>query len=227
LLSIINKLVEKGFSVDSEIQQLIKGLDLKSISKKLQLDGKNINNLLDDIIKYANETLFIPGENLSESNYLLILAINNIINKSTLIDFNKGYKQFSELSTLEELKALVNRMKNGKVGMVISFDTDPIYGLASLIDFKKGFKNVKSRITLCESLNDTAELSNFVLPINNQFESWGFYNTQEGIYSFQQPVIAPLFNSREKEAILLNYIEGKYNEFSYYQFIQIILGLIY
>ncbi len=220
LLSIINKLVEKGFSVDSEIQQLIKGLDLKSISKKLQLDGKNINNLLDDIIKYANETLFIPGENLSESNYLLILAINNIINKSTLIDFNKGYKQFSELSTLEELKALVNRMKNGKVGMVISFDTDPIYGLASGIDFKTGFKNVKSRITLCESLNDTAELSNYVLPINNQFESWGFYNSQEGVYSFQQPVISPIFNSREKEAILLNYIEGKYSEFSYYQFIQ-------
>ncbi len=220
LLGIINELNAQGLSIPSELLQLAAGINLKIIAKRLKLNTQNINNFIQDLITNRQKTLFLPGDNLSESTYLLVYSINQILNNLDLLDFANGYEQLLDSTSEIEFKNLVDRMRKGKVGIVINFDTDPIYGLAKGIGFESGYKNVKNRITLCESLNDTAELSNFVLPINNQLESWGLFNTKEGIFSFQQPVIAPIFDTREKEGILLNFIYGECDEFSYYTYIQ-------
>jgi molybdopterin-containing oxidoreductase family iron-sulfur binding subunit len=39
-------------------------------------------------------------------------------------------------------------------------------------------------------------------------ESWGDAKTRTGFYSLQQPVIYPIFNTRQKEAVLLTWISG-------------------
>jgi molybdopterin-containing oxidoreductase family iron-sulfur binding subunit len=220
LLGIINELNVQGLTLPNELKELSNGHNLLDVAKKLNLDIVKLKNLIKDILSNRNSTIFIPGSNLLESNYLLVYALNQVINNSELLDFTNGYKNALTPSAEIELKNLIERMKTGKVGMVINWDTDPVYGLAKGFGFESGFIKVKNRITLCESLNDTAELSNFVLPINNQLESWGLYNTKEGIYSFQQPVIAPIFDTREKEGVLLGYITGKYDEFAYYSYIQ-------
>ncbi len=220
LLSIINELAKKGYSLPNELSSVANNYNLKDFVKKYSLNETNVNNLVNDLIKFSKDTLIVPGENLSESNYLLIFGLNKALNNLDLVDFGNGEKLFYNLSTKDELKSLVDNMKSEKVGMVINFDTDPIYTMPKDILFEEGYKKVKTRVTLCESLNDTAEISNYVLPINNQLESWGFYNTKEGVYSFQQPVISPIFNTREKESLLLSFISGKYNEYDYYNFIQ-------
>lgn len=76
-------------------------------------------------------------------------------------------------------------------------------------------------ISLVELENETTELSNFILPINNQLESWGDAKTRTGFYSLQQPVIAPLYDTRQTEAILLNWISNTsdFNESSYHQYL--------
>ncbi|MEJ2618473.1 MAG: molybdopterin oxidoreductase, partial [Ignavibacteriaceae bacterium] len=58
-------------------------------------------------------------------------------------------------------------------------------------------------ITLVESRNESSELSNYILPINHPFEAWGDFKTRTGFYSMRQPVIAPIYNTRQKEAALL------------------------
>ena len=64
-------------------------------------------------------------------------------------------------------------------------------------------------------------MSDYIFPVNDQFESWGDYKTRTGFYSLQQPVIAPLYNSRQKEAILLTWVKGagSFNENVYHQYL--------
>ncbi|MCX6161853.1 MAG: molybdopterin oxidoreductase, partial [Ignavibacteriae bacterium] len=56
---------------------------------------------------------------------------------------------------------------------------------------------------MTEALNETSMLCNYALAINHNFESWGDYKTGTGVSSLAQPVIAALYNTRQKEAALL------------------------
>ena len=103
-------------------------------------------------------------------------------------------------------------MAAGKIGVVIHLGTNPVYNLSPEYKYDEAVKKVPMSITLMEQLNETSEISNYVLPVHNPLESWGDYKTRTGFYSMQQPIIAPLYNTRQKEAIILSWKEPK--EFS-------------
>jgi len=83
-------------------------------------------------------------------------------------------------------------------------------------------KNVPKVISLTEIKNETTIYAKIILPINNQLESWGDFETRTAILSLQQPVIAPLYSSRQKEAVLLNWLSDKPEQFDeafYHQYL--------
>ena len=48
-------------------------------------------------------------------------------------------------------------------------------------------------------------------------ESWGDHSTRNGQVTFQQPVIAPLFNTKQKESLLLSWISIDEKEDDFYR----------
>jgi molybdopterin-containing oxidoreductase family iron-sulfur binding subunit len=126
------------------------------------------------------------------------------------------------LSTNAEIETLVSNINTGKIGVVIHFDVNPVYQLANDYSYTDALTNVPVVISMAEMLNETSDYSNYNLAINHAYESWGDYRTRTGFYSLQQPVIAPLYNSRQKEAVLLSWIKGTkdaYNDKIYHEFI--------
>ncbi len=90
------------------------------------------------------------------------------------------------------------------------------------MDTKNALSKVGLVVTLSERENETTFVSKYVLPINHNFESWGDAKTRTGVISLQQPVIAPLKSTRQKEAILLTWIDGKsdsFNETLYHEYL--------
>ena len=104
------------------------------------------------------------------------------------------------MSSKSELENLISDMKSGKVGAVIHFDSNPVYNLPGDYGYADALSKVPLVISLTETINESSDKSNFVLPVNTMFESWGDYQTRNNFYSLQQPVIAPLYNTRQKAA---------------------------
>jgi len=112
------------------------------------------------------------------------------------------------MSTKAELEGLVYDMKSGKTAVVIHLGTNPVFELPPEYGYAEALSKVPLSLTMTELMNETAAVSSYVLPVNHSFESWGDYQTRSGFISLQQPVIAPLYNTRQKEAILLNWIKA-------------------
>ena len=90
------------------------------------------------------------------------------------------------------------------------------------LGYADALKKVPTVISLTESANDSSAAGHYTLPINHPFESWGDAKTRTGFSSLQQPVIAAIYNTREKEAVLLNWIGGsnsKYSDTMYHQYL--------
>ncbi len=104
-----------------------------------------------------------------------------------------------------EVAELVKEMNEGKVDALLIYGANPCYTMSSSLNFNEALGKVKLKISFSENLNETAAMCDYVCPDHNYLESWNDANPKMGYYSLTQPVIRPLFNTRQAQSSLLKW----------------------
>ncbi len=187
---------------------------LSSFAKENQIDLKKLRYLLDDIVSFKEKSIIIAGEKLPKDFHHAVIILNEIINGSRMLD----EKDMELLQIpLNGINDLINNLKNNKVvAVLINFDTNPVYHFNIS---NKLMDKVETKISMTEWMNESCYNNDYVLPINHSLECWGDFNLRTGVYSLQQPLIAPLYNSRQKEAVLLAWMTGNHSEDIYHKYL--------
>jgi molybdopterin-containing oxidoreductase family iron-sulfur binding subunit len=165
----------------------------------------------------------LAGSSLPESTHIAVNLLNEALGNTALHAKDQTRVSQIPLSSKADWDTLIASMKGGKVGVVIHFDSNPAFVLPADFRYSEALKSVPLVVSLSEQINESTAVSNFVLPISSMFESWGDYQTRSTFYSLQQPVIAPLYNTRQKEEIILVWTAGNkdsYNKDIYRNYIQ-------
>ncbi len=227
VLSLINELIfvrNLNYSLPSEFADVIKKYSLKQFVEKNKLNEKFVKHLIEDLTQNIGKSVFLAGDKLDYETQISINLLNEIIAAKSLFTDNNASLS-NEINDFEILKStnnlqektqfewLVNKLYNKKVSIVIHLDCNPAFHLSPDYGYDKALKNAELTITFTKEKTETSDISNYVLAINHDFESWGDFSTRKGIYSLQQPVISPLYDTRQKEAVLLDWLSGKPNEF--------------
>ena len=196
-------------------------LSLQDVAQKHGLSAEILQLLVDDLKNHRGEAMIFAGSILSEEVHIVVNYLNELLGNTKLFQKEHRAVTVAPLSSSEEIEALVSWMKSGKVGIVIHFDSNPLYHLPKEFDYEEALKSIPLSISLVEAENETSERCIFVLPIHHGFESWSDYQVRNGILSLQQPVIAPLYDTRQKEAILLSWInkDDPYKETMYHEYL--------
>jgi MoCo/4Fe-4S cofactor protein with predicted Tat translocation signal len=218
VLSLIDALNKRGAGIPISSG----GNTIENISKQFGIDIKTLNSLVSDLLKNRGKSVIYAGDHLPEDVHIAVNLINNVLANDALYNFESSPVSILPLSSTGELKDLTSRMLAGEVAVAIHLNSNPIYHLPLDLNYSEALAKVDTVISLVETDNETSELSNFILPINNQLESWGDAKTRTGFYSLQQPVIAPLYDTRQTEAILLDWISGDssiYDESVYHKYL--------
>jgi len=100
---------------------------------------------------------------------------------------------------------LVKDMNAGNIGTLLIYETNPAYTYYDSKSFTDGLNKVPVTVSFNGTMNETAELCKYSLPINHWLESWGDSEAKTGYISFSQPVIYPLFKTRAFETSLLKW----------------------
>lgn len=198
------------------------GKSLKDFAEKNNIDLTVAQQLVRDLSSNKGKSIVHAGNGLPESVHIAVNVLNELLGNSALYNRTQAAVTYVPLAKKSDWEALVARMNNGAVGAVIHFDTNPVYHLATDFGYAEALKKVGSVITLAEMQNESSAASNYVLPINHDFESWGDHKTRTGSISLQQPVISPIHNTRQKESVLLSWTLGtgaQYKESLYHEYI--------
>lgn len=216
VMSLLNEVVTikkaSSISVDAEAAKVLSAFSLKSFTAKYNLNKETLTHLVSDLIKNKGRAIVYAGSSLSENTQIAVNLLNEVLDNTKLYKTNES-SSLAPLSSESEIEQLANSLNNGAVKAVIHFGTNPVFHFSSDLKYSQGLAKT-AVITLADTINETTAVSNFVLPINHNFESWGDVKTRTGFYSSVQPVIAPLYNTRQKEAILLNWLSGKPEKYS-------------
>ncbi len=201
----------------------------KSISARLKkfslldsADGEKFKHLIKDLNDNRGKSIIYAGDSLSKDVHLAVNYLNEVLGNTILYDYKSSFKNIVKHSTKEEITSLINSMNQGKVGIIIHYESNPVYTMPKDFGYESALKNVKTVISLTVSENESSAYANYTLPTNHSFEAWGDAYAREGFYSLQQPVISPIFNSRQKESVLLSWISANpnsYQEDIYHQYL--------
>ncbi len=193
---------------------------LDNIASKHNLNKETIKHLLEDLKHNKGKAVVSVGTIHSKETHIAANLLNEILGAGDLY-LNNHYTTTMFNSSQEEIENLVADMNSGKVELFISIDANPSFDLPSDYGFKEALKKVPEVIAMTQLENETSAHAGFLLPINHTFESWGDVGGRVGVISLRQPVISPIHDTRQKEALLLTWIEGadKYSEDIYHKYL--------
>lgn len=147
------------------------------------------------------EALVVCGSN--DANIQIIVnAINEAIgaNGTTI---NWAVTNNVAKGTDAEFVMLANDIDKGTVGGLLVYGVNPVY---SYIDGKKlgdAIAKLPLSVSYNSTMDETAEVCKYIIPAHHWLESWGDAEPQTGNFSLIQPVINPLFKTRQFEDSLI------------------------
>ncbi len=148
-------------------------------------------------------SLVVCGSN--DANVQIIVnAINEIIGANgTTINWGATTNVRKGIDT--DMVKLSADMAAGNVGAVLIYDCNPVYSYAEGKKFGEALSKLPLSISFNASLNETAEQCKYIIPSHHWLESWGDAEPKAGYISIIQPVIYPLFKTRNFQTSLLKW----------------------
>ncbi|PKL86637.1 MAG: molybdopterin oxidoreductase [Ignavibacteriae bacterium HGW-Ignavibacteriae-1] len=227
IMALINEIAVKksqsAANLDDSAMSRISQYSISDIASKYGLHADKLASMVDDILHHPTKTLVVCGNSLPEECHIAANLLNEVLGSVSNVYSDKYEVLHRPINTLAEFAQLSAKMKSGNVGVLIHFDSNPAYHLPREIGYTDALKSVETIVSMIHLENESSEGSHYILPVNHEFESWGDFMLRNGVLSTQQPVIAPIFDSRQKEAVLLNWMSEdytKYNHDIYNQYIK-------
>lgn len=182
--------------------------DKTSYGKKLAIAAAELN---------ANKgaCLVVSGSN-DPAIQTLVAAINQSLgNLGTTVDLTTP----TNLAQGDDARmaALVSEMNAGSVGAVIFYNANPVYNHPLGEKVKSGIAKVPLTISFNDRLDETGSLCQYAAPDSHWLESWNDFEPKRGFLSLAQPVITPLFATRQAQESLLRWAG---NNTTYYRYLR-------
>lgn len=182
---------------------------------------KAISKTAKELTENKGHSLVVCGVN-DEGVQTLVNGINKMLdNYGKTVDYVHHYnlKQGND----KEFVELVAEMNSGKVGVLMTYNCNPVYTAPASLKFAAALKNVPTKVSFSQVLDETAQMADVVVPDHNFLESWGDANPKAGHFSLQQPTINPIFGApryegtRQFQDSLLKWAGVKTDYYTYLQ----------
>ena len=217
VLALLNELVvvrqQSRYALDKDVTGALSGYSLQKFASQNNVDPKWIESIVSYMMKYRSGSIVYAGDRLPESVHIAVNLLNEVLGSTALYSEDQARVTLKPYTSTDDWESLISAMKSGNVGVVVHFETNPVFHLPRDYGFAEALKSVKTVVTLSQSDSETVAASDWSLPCTHDLESWNDFKTRTGLVSLQQPVIYPLYQSRQKEATILTWIEGSDNAY--------------
>jgi anaerobic selenocysteine-containing dehydrogenase len=109
-------------------------------------------------------------------------------------------------NSLAELVSFTGKMREGRIRVVLVHG-DPVHTVPPATGFQEALAKVPFIVSFSSLLDDTAMQADLILPDHAALESWGdvipLAGTREAVVGLMQPVVTPLFDTRQFPEVLM------------------------
>lgn len=172
-----------------------------------------VENTAAEIRRKGSKAVVVTGLDDVDAQ-MVVLAINQMLGSEAM---DTAAPKYLRKGNTAEVKQLISDMRSGNVGLLIMDGVNPMYTLPNATEFAEGLEKVDLSVTFSTNWNETTERTQFTAAANHFLESWGDAQMKKGHFSLMQPTIRELFDTRQFQQSLLNWMGS---DQSYYDYIK-------
>jgi MoCo/4Fe-4S cofactor protein with predicted Tat translocation signal len=193
------------FAATQEVTSLLSGSVEEWISKAGSLDRAKVKKIAEELWEARGKSIVL-GQGSIALQSIVNLLNSTLENDGKTIDGNGNVVPYT--SATKSLVMLQSELEAGQVDVLIIHRSNPVYFLPKGQDFAAAMKKAKLVVSVSDRIDETADHADAVLAENHYLESWGDAHPKASVHSLQQPTIAPLFDTRSFEDILIGWTRG-------------------
>jgi anaerobic selenocysteine-containing dehydrogenase/Fe-S-cluster-containing dehydrogenase component len=122
-------------------------------------------------------------------------------NVGETVRFGAGLPGWDDYAAMERLIA---RMSAGEIRVLIVHEANPAHTLPAQAGFAAALAQVPFKVSTALFLDETAALSDLLLPGHHPLERWDDLAPRAGVRGLMQPVMMPVFDTRSTGDVLLS-----------------------
>jgi molybdopterin-containing oxidoreductase family iron-sulfur binding subunit len=189
--------------VENEDQSNSANLTMPRSSKLSPQMIQQVKKSAAELLRHKGESLVICGSNDVDSQQI-VNAVNQVLgNYGKTIDIDSP--SVPAHPNDEEYAELLLEMKRGEIAAIFLLNVNPAYDSYASQDFIEGLTNIPLKISFNPTLDETASLADYNCPGHHSLEAWDDAENAGGVFSFNQPTIAPLFKTRAYQESLMRW----------------------
>jgi anaerobic selenocysteine-containing dehydrogenase len=198
-------------------------VDVSSVAAASDISVEDLNRLA-RLFATTDHPLALPGSTLGGQDnaaeaVAAVQALNLIagtVGQPGGLSLSSGSPQPGlakpPMSSLADAQKLIQRMQAGDVQVLLVYGANPAYDLPPKAGFAEAVGKVPFVVSFSPTVDETAVLSDLVLPDRTYLEAWGYEVVSPSFglptVSAQQPVVTPVFDARSTGDVLLTIAKG-------------------
>ncbi|MDW8087755.1 MAG: 4Fe-4S dicluster domain-containing protein [Candidatus Calescibacterium sp.] len=198
---LLNKIIDEKFSNYSYLKiQVPAGLQ-----EKYNILQKDIDFVAKLLINSSSPLVIPPSYGAEDltSLCLVSLLINYVLGSYEKNISLEGFS-YSKLATYSEISSFIQKAKNKQVDILFVMNNfDLVYTIPDSFGIKSALSEIPFVVSFAYHQNETSDFSHLVVADLHPFERWGDSEIVNGLISFYQPVIRPMYQKLQSEDILI------------------------
>ncbi|CAM6053624.1 unnamed protein product [Sphagnum tenellum] len=201
---------KSSYAAQADVLKALQPYSPAQVATSIQSEtlAPQLKKLAQELWINRGKSLLVAGGIQSKTKDALALQIvvnflnSALENEGATVDGSLRYGN-SQVSFADLVK-LVAEMKAGQVDALIVYRSNPLYSLPrTFLGLDEAFKQVPLIIAITDREDETALKADYVLPDHHPLENWGDANPRRGLFSLQQPTLAPIHSTRSFQDSLL------------------------
>lgn len=198
-----------GSNVSSDVlaqtKSLVSGLSLAELERESGVDREKLL-LVAEYLREARTSLVVAGGSSSRTEDPTALPV--LANLLNLVLSNVGKTVFPGIArvpatSFKDASAAVEKIANGENEVVLIAGGNPAYALPTDVGFRYAVNRASLVVSFASVIDESAQLADLILPRHHSLESWGDSERVPGVAGVVQPVMLPVFDTKDYGDLLL------------------------
>ncbi|MBM4345214.1 MAG: 4Fe-4S dicluster domain-containing protein [Deltaproteobacteria bacterium] len=181
-----------------------KGLAVQGPAAEVKGDlGKHLDGWVKELLAAEGQCLVV-----ADSADIAVQAAVNVINEALgnygkTLDVDAPFQGMRGSAAAEA--EVVEALAKGELTGAVLWGVNPAYDSRHAAKWAEGLKKAKVSIAIAGRAHETAAVCKLVGASHHPLESWGDHEVIAGLAAVQQPLVNPLFDTRQGEDLLLGW----------------------
>ncbi len=178
------------------------------VAKRWGADPAVLSALARDLARAGRESLAVAGPSLPEEAHAAAGLLNAMLGAEGYTLEAAHSVDPGPLASPAEMARLARELAEGKYAAAVFWETNPSYAVSDADGFGAALDKTPLKVCLGLREDETSRRCDAVLPVNHWLESWSDYEASTDLLALQQPLIQPLYDTKQGEEIILGWVKA-------------------